>query len=221
MPARLALVGLLGLAACSLQLEPPPLLDVYAIAPVAAPLPPEQRAGGWQVLVEAPDAGGLLAGDRIAVRDRDGREGVLGAGRWNQPLPSLLQALLVRALEDSGAAAAAARAGDVMRGDHLLVADLRVFHVDASGGAADGRAGDGGVEVLVGVRLVDAVDGHVAGSRVFGARADVDGSGAGRVVAAFEVAWARVQADIVVWAAGIGRQRLPAAGTVPAQPDAG
>lgn len=193
MRVLILLLVLPALFACGSLLPPAPALSVYTLAPSTASPTPAAIAD-WQLLIEPPMADGLLAGNRIVVRSRAGDRGVLDGVRWSDTAPTLVQSALIRAFEDAGVVRGVGRSGDVMRGDYVLAGDLRTFQLDHSADARHGR-----VDIVLSARLLSVRDGRVVGSRVLSATEVVADGGAAAVIAAFDVAFAGLQRDLVTW----------------------
>ncbi|MEE4299137.1 MAG: ABC-type transport auxiliary lipoprotein family protein, partial [Pseudomonadales bacterium] len=127
LPGSLCLL-LLGasLAGCTLvDLEPEPLVIFDLRQP--AVLPAGDRRGARGLAVAQPVAFDPVAGERIAVRSGNGSLGVLAGARWAGSAPRLFQDLLLRGLEDAGAAPFVIRAGEGASADCHLAGDLRAF----------------------------------------------------------------------------------------------
>lgn len=177
------------LAGCS-ALSGPVALDTYDLTvPVVSAAGP---ARPMQVLVPEPVVDRVLDGDRIVVRPSATEVAYFGGAQWSDRLPRLVQSRLIAALEASGRFRAVGRPGQGFAIDRQIVVDLRAF---------DYRSGEGRVEVVAVVRLMDDRDGRAAGSRVIRAEEPVAGDTARAVVAAFDAAFGRVAGEIVAFAA--------------------
>ena len=75
-------------------------------------------------------ASGILDSARVAVRPVPGELQVYKGALWASAPPDLLEAAVLRLLEDSGKLPAASRQGSGIDGDYRLVMDIRHFEAD-------------------------------------------------------------------------------------------
>jgi len=153
---------------------------------------PSDSPVDWQLLIATPVAAGPLADARIAVRGIDGGYGVLRGARWSEPANALLATTLVRAFEDSGRVRAVARVGSGVRGDRLLLSELRAFESVRS--PTGSRA-----SISVALKLVRMDSGEVIASRTFSAQGEDSAEDIGSIVRGFEQAVAAIAGEILEW----------------------
>lgn len=156
-PFSLAL--LLGLSACTLFPEVPPM-PIYTLS-----APAVESQGGKEiarsVVVDVPQANAFYNTQRIAVSFPGFKKDYYANGQWGDQLPDLLQQVLVQMLEDSGSFKSISRAGQGMAADIILQSELREFS------ATYDKAEVPHVVISLHVKLVDAKEGHVVVSQTF------------------------------------------------------
>jgi cholesterol transport system auxiliary component len=202
--AAAMLIGLM-LAGCSVIGDNRDELAVWGL--VAATPSTGGTPVDWQLVIDEPGSAAPLAGNRIALTPGKGAWGVMRGARWDDSAPRVVQALLLRGFEDSQRIVGVGRSGASVRGDYLLLTELRGFHVER--GATDTA------RVSIGAKLVHFTSNQVVAAQVFDASAPIAGGGIAAVVAAFQVASDQAVPRIVDWtlAAGEAAQRARAAGT--------
>ena len=136
-PTRLvlALPLALVLAGCSIlgseQRDP-----VTIFAPdVRVPARPDWPAVSWTLVIAKPTAARVIDSPRISVRPTPGELQVYRGASWAQPPTEMLEASVLRVLEDSGRIAGVGRLATGMRSDYRLAMDVRRFESDYQGGA--------------------------------------------------------------------------------------
>lgn len=188
----LSLVVLAMLAACN----PFPTRNsepVVAYSPqLRIAVPAEVPRVDWQLAVARPGAENMLSGTRIAVRERGAELQVLAGARWSDSVPELLQALVVRAFEDSGRILGVARQASALNADYALALDVRAFEAEYD------DTGVPRVHVAFTAKLVGSAN-RVLAARTFDARVDARGRQAPAVVQAFEAALEQTLAELVAW----------------------
>ncbi len=198
--AAAMVIGIM-LAGCSVIGDNREEMSVWGLA-AATP-----SSGGtpvdWQLVIDEPGAAAPLAGNRIALTPGKGAWGVMRGGRWDDSAPRLLQTLLLRGFEDSQRIVGVGRSGASVRGDYLLLTELRGFHVER--GATDAA------RVSIGAKLVHFRSNQVVAAQVFDASAPIDGGGIAAVVAAFQVATNQALPLIVDWTLDAGEAAHQAA----------
>lgn len=187
--AALALAALLA-AGCGILPKKEPLA-LYA--PEARVQPdPSWPSVGWQLQLPRPHAAELLDSPRIVVRPAPGELQVYKGAVWTQPAPDLVQDALLRAFDDSGRIAGAARRGSGITGDFELLLELRRFDSDYAGGGP-------AAVVELGAKLVSARENRVVASRAFRASAPAAATDVGAVSRAFGTALGQVATELVGW----------------------
>ncbi|WP_298852576.1 ABC-type transport auxiliary lipoprotein family protein [uncultured Aquimonas sp.] len=150
----------------------------------------EGPSTGRQLLVDAPSAAGLLDSERIVVRAGASELGLLRGARWTAPLPQLWQGLMIRAIEDDGRLRVG-RERDVLAGDERLIGEMRAFEY-----AREAQE----VRIHFHAKRVDRQQ-RIVAEHGFEASAEVRGSDAADVVAAFNSASAAVLSEVIEWLA--------------------
>jgi phospholipid/cholesterol/gamma-HCH transport system substrate-binding protein len=151
--------------------------------------PPSAGAPSFvQLVIVDPTAVTALDSERIQTVSANGSYASLPDAQWSDALPKLLQAKLLRSLEDAGRFTGVSRPMEGVTGDIQLVLDLRKFQIE-SGPTA---------EVEIGCKLFGS-NGRIMAMRTFRASAPVTGNGAPASVAALDNAFGRVGADLLVW----------------------
>ncbi|HEX5754926.1 MAG TPA: ABC-type transport auxiliary lipoprotein family protein [Arenimonas sp.] len=153
----------------------------------------------WSLLIARPRAGDLLDSERIAVRPEPGLLQPYKAAAWSEPLPDLLQSMLLRGFEDSGRILGVARQASGVRGDVTLLLDIRRFE-------SEYRAPEQAPTVVLEVqaKLVAQPAGKVLAARTFKQEAEAAGEKLPAVTAAFESASSALVAEMVGWSLEYG-----------------
>jgi cholesterol transport system auxiliary component len=147
-----------------------------------------------QLAIGEPRAGQMLDSNRIAVRPTAAELQVYRGVSWRDPAPRLLHEALLRAFEDAGAFAAVTRVGSGMRGELLLLLDLRRFEAVY---AAPGGPPQAQIELQA--TLLQGARGKALGSRRISATQPVAGTDAAEVVVALGQATATALDELVRW----------------------
>lgn len=193
-PLRLAIAAavLLPLAGCSSVLGPKETPIIYAPVPTIA-ADPAWPAVEWRLAIARPDAPGILDSARIAVRPVPGELQVYKGARWASAPPDLLEATVLRALEDSGKLPAASREGSGMDANYRLVLDIRHFEADYASGTLPSAV------IEANAKLIHVEDHALAGNRTFRMAQPATGTDARLVTDAFSQALAAIGRDIAGW----------------------
>ena len=171
-------------------------LDAPAGASSGAPV-------SWQLRIDEPLAPAPIASVRIARRDPDGGFGVFKGARWSERAPELIEGALVRAFEDSGRIRGVARSDSALRGDYLLVSELRDFEADYSGGEPV-------VKFVLSAKLLDARTNDAVASRVFTESEPAKGRDINAIVRAFGACAGRLVPAVRDWVLEAGKAPEPA-----------
>lgn len=195
--AGVAAAGALLLSACMSLGDKTPI-TVYA-PQIAVPAAADWRQVDWSLLIARPRAGDVLDSERIAVRPEPGLLQTYKAAAWSEPLPELLQSALLRAFEDSGRITGVARQASGVRGDAILMLDIRRFEAEYRT-----RKQPPTVVLEVQAKLVQQPRGRVLASRTFRQEAEASSEKLPAVTAAFESASGLLVGDLVGWALASG-----------------
>ena len=189
----LAAMALLVLAGCSIlgskQSDP---TTIYAPQPQVA-TDPSWPAVAWQLSVGRPTAPRMVDSPRIAVRPATGELQVYKGASWSQPSTDLVEATVLRALEDSGRIPAVARDGSGIRADYKLIMDLRRFESDYAGTAIPSAT----IELTA--KLMHASDQRIVASRTFLQVQPSSGTEVAEVTSAFDQALGKLGAEVTGW----------------------
>lgn len=191
LPFLLAGIVVLG-SGCSLLPERTPN-RIYEPAHIGSPAKAEWPTVSWSLLVPAPKAGRQLDSDRITVRPAAGVIQVYQDASWIDSAPELVQASLLRHFEDSQKIPAASPPGSGVRGEYLLLGELRAFE------SVYVQPGQPQVQVELFIRLVHSGDGKVVAARAFRETENAGSEDLSAVVDAFSRALDRVSGDVVGW----------------------
>ena len=153
----------------------------------------------WPLVVAKPLASAVLDSDGIAVRPQPGLLQVYHGVNWSDPAPDMLQTALVRAFEDSGRIGAVGRESSGMRGDYVLLLDMRQFEaVYADPDQAPS------VVLELQAKLLSNPDGRVLSAKTFRSEVPAADAAVPAVVDAFNAAMTQSVSDIVGWTLASG-----------------
>lgn len=188
------LLGCLALTTSSCSVLPARTPNkIYEPAHVGTPAQADLPKANWSLLVPAPKAGRQLDSDRITVRPSAGVIQVYQDASWIDTAPELAQASLLRHFEDSQKIPAASPPGGGVRGEYMLLTELRAFE------SVYVQPGQPQVQVEMFVRLVHSGDGKVVSARAFRETEDAGSENLDAVVDAFSRALDRVSGNVVAW----------------------
>ncbi len=182
----------LSLAGCTGNLLAPsgPPAKLYTLSAPAS-VPTNAPQANWQLLIATPDATLDLNSSRIAIAPSPTRIDYYADVSWADRPPATIQALLLQSFQRSGRITAVQRDGGGLKADFTLVSDLQDFEVEAGSG-----------ETVAHVRLTESLvrarDRTIVATRVFEARAPVNGSFDDAIVA-FDGALKSLLPQIVDW----------------------
>lgn len=147
----------------------------------------------WQLSVSKPTAARVVDSPRIAVRPVPGELQVYSGVSWSQPSTDLVEATVLRGLEDSGRIPAVARAGSGIRADYKLVMDLRRYESDYAGNALPSAT----IELTA--KLLHTTDQRIVSSRTFLQVEPAASTEVAQVAVAFDRALEQVGSQVVGW----------------------
>lgn len=165
-------------------------LDVASVFSRVSAMPGEPAR--WQLVIDEPMAIDPLTSARIAVKPDDSTYGVLRGTRWSDSATEMMQTVLVHAFEDSGRMVGVGPTSAGVRGDFILMTELRDFQAEYDGQAPAAR-------VTLSIKLVRATSNDVLVAHVFSQRVPFEGSGTPAVVAAFQRALDQLLPEVVEW----------------------
>jgi cholesterol transport system auxiliary component len=189
---RIALLFVLALSACSALGQASAPLDAYTLQPLPAVQGP---SGSRHLVVELPTASGALTTDRILIKPTPLQAQYLPKGRWVDPVPELVQTLLVASLQNAGGFRLVGRDGAGMTPDFVALVEVNDFQAEAPDPATHQTP----VHVGLTLTLLNETDRHLIGSRRFDGTAMSANSKTLTVVSAFDAATRQVLTDAVTW----------------------
>lgn len=147
------------------------------------------------LVIETLSAGGALDTDRILIRPDPFRAAYLPKVRWTDTAPVMLQGLMLRSFNDTGALRYVGRRPVGGTADYLLLSELTDFQAEVL---------PDGVTVLTRLRLtarlVRDTDGTILGSRTIETTAPVTSTEAEDVVAGLDAATQAGLRELTIWA---------------------
>lgn len=175
-------------------------LEVYELrAPADIPRV-SGRPAPRDVVIELPTTSGALSTDRIMIRPNALQAQYLPDVRWADPVPVMVQTLMLRAIEATNAVRYVGRTPLAANGDFALVTEV----VDFQAELAD-TEDTATVEMTLIIRVVRERDASIVASRTFQTEALASSTETPVVVEAFDTAADTVFAEIATWIAGVVR----------------
>ena len=195
-PVKLALMIIL--AGCSgiaqLQEATTPV-DLYLLTPkstFSSSLPRLKQ----QIVVIEPTATAAVDTDRIAVQPNALEVQYLPGSRWVDRAPLIVQKLLIESYENSNRVSAVGSSTIGLRADYLIATDIREFQAIAPPLEVGGPLV---VEVTLNIKVVDAYEDRIIGSRSFIEKAPAATDEPSDVISAFDEALGDAMRDAVEW----------------------
>jgi cholesterol transport system auxiliary component len=169
-------------------------LEVYELS-TPTDLPVRQGAPQRRdIIVEVPTTGGALSTDRIMVRPAPLQAQYLPGVRWSEEAPVMLQTLMLRALDRTGAFQYVGRRPLGQGGDFAIVTELVDFQAELSPDGASAQ-----VEVRMIARIVRERGVQIVATRSFAAQEAAQSLDDDAIANAFDAATGRVISDFSVW----------------------
>ena len=154
---------------------------------------------GWSLLVDRPRADAMSDSARVLIRPAPAQLQVYKGAAWLEPVPDLLQSILLRAFEDSGRITAVSRVGNA-RSRFRLYTEIRRFEAVASDG---GRLT---VQLEIHAKLILTRDASVLSAVNFNAQARSADNQLPALTRAFEQALQELTNAVVGWTLQQGEQ---------------
>lgn len=170
-------------------------LAAYALTPLAGS---GSAAGTRHLVIEVPSSSGAIATDRILVKPSRLQAAYLPGARWVDPVPVLVQTLLVQSMQASGAFRLVGRQPSGLFPDNTILTEIRAF--EAAPVTADGPPYR--VRIALTMTLLRESDGALVATRNFEAAAESPSDAPLAIAAAFDVAMGSVLRAAVGWVAG-------------------
>ena len=146
----------------------------------------------WQLVVEEPQASGVLSTQRIALTRRDMRIQYYAGARWTEAAPRMIQTLLVESFENTGKIVAVGRQAVTLRSDFNLKSELREFQSELGGVLPK-------VRVRINSKIIKMPKRKIIASRTFERLVEAEDASMDAVVRAFDKALGKVLKRIVEW----------------------
>lgn len=201
-PRRRRLLGtaIAGLPALALTAACSPRSFIGGEAPALYTLSPKSTfADGlpvvsWQLLVDSPTAAAGLDTVRIAVQPEPLALDYFAQVAWSDRAPLMIQTLLVESFENADRIVAVGRETIGLRGDYILMTEVREFQAELEGPDAPRYA-----NVAMGVKLVRMPARVIVGSTMFSSRIAAPAENFSTLIAAFDEALGDCLQSIVEW----------------------
>lgn len=191
----LALVGLLtGCSAITALNEVTVPLEVYELRAPASIERTTQRQIQRDVVIELPTTSGALSTDRIMIRPNALQAQYLPDVRWGDPTPVMVQTLMLRAVEATGAVRYVGRQPLSSSGDFAVLTELVDFQAELNEASQTTTA-----QVSLIVRVVREADARIVASKTFSATAPSQSTENDAIIAAFDAASSKLFSDFAVW----------------------
>ncbi len=164
----------------------------------------------WPLVVARPLSSDSLDSMQIAVRPQSDTLQVYQGAVWSDAVPDLVQSELVRAFEDSGKIVAVGRQSTGVRGDFVLMTDIRQFESVYRDPAQPPT-----VVISIQAKLLAHPNTRVLAMHRFDVEVPAADKEIPSVIAAFNAALTQVNTDIIGWTLTTGQAN---AATVKAKP---
>lgn len=169
-------------------------LDAFDLR--APDMPQAGRMMNRGLSIEPPTTSGALDTDRILIRPNPVQAQYLPDGRWSDKVPALVQTLMLRSFEDTGALSYVGRRPLGGSGDLALVTEITDWQAELS---ADGAAQ---VRLRMVARMVREMDASVLARRSFVQVSQAASNTTLDLVTAFNAASDALLTDLVRWGLG-------------------
>lgn len=178
-------------------------LDAYTLSPLAPVTP--RGAGQGHIVVELPSTGGELSSDRILIKVSPLQAQYLPEARWAEPVPAMVQTLLVNSLLNQGRFRLVSRVGAGLQPDHTLMTEIQAFQAELTGVAPEGPLADplrrmpAQVRVEMQLTVIRESDRAIAGTRRFAGLGAVPSDGTAVLIESLDRIVQSVLAEAVAW----------------------
>jgi cholesterol transport system auxiliary component len=185
-------LSVLGMSACGVVGNATKAMDNYTLQP----LPVVQGKGGSRhLVVNLPTASGALTTDRILIKPSALQAAYLPKGRWTDPVPQLVQTLLVDSLQNAGGFRLVGRDPAGLTPDFVALVEVNAFQAEAPAAGTTQTP----VTVSLTISLLSATDNRLIATRRFDASQMAATTDTLTVVSAFDAATHQVLSDAVNW----------------------
>ncbi|WP_323767698.1 ABC-type transport auxiliary lipoprotein family protein [Marinovum sp.] len=191
----LVLGGILsGCAVISAFDEAATPLDVFELRAPPGIKATSQQVLARDVIVELPRTSGALATDRIMIRPNTLQAQYLPDVRWSEPTPVMVQTLMLRTLEATGAVRYVGREPLGVSGDYAVLTEVVDFQAEL---AEDTDSAT--VRLSLIVKVVREADARIIANRTFAANAVAASTETLIVIQAFDVASVQLFSEFADW----------------------
>ena len=190
--AGLALLS--GCAAISAVSDAATPLDVFELRAPDSIVVSRGRPAPRDVIIELPTTSGALSTDRIMIRPNALQAQYLPEVRWSDPTPVMVQTLMLRSIEATGAVRYVGRTPLGVSGDYALVTEVVDFQADVAP-----ETDSATVQITLLVRVVRERDASIVASRRFTASMPSNSTETKAVIDAFSGASDEVFRDLALW----------------------
>jgi cholesterol transport system auxiliary component len=190
--AAACLSGCSAVSAVSRASEPRNTYTLSPLGPVAA-----RPAGAGHLVVELPTSGGELSTDRILIKISPRQAEYLPDARWSEPIPAMVQTLLVNSLLNRGGLHLVTRVGAGLRPDHTLMCEIQAFQAEL----IDPDLAQ--IRISLQTTLIRESDRSIAGTRRFDATVASSSDSTVALIAGLDEAMQSVLGDVVGWVQGL------------------
>lgn len=167
--------------------------SLYNLSPKST-FPENLPVVSWQLLIDSPTAAAGLDTVRIAVQPEPLTLDYFAGVAWSDRAPLMIQTLLVESFENAGRIVAVGRETIGLRGDYILMTEVREFQAELEGPGAPRYA-----NVVFGVKLVRMPARAIVGSSMFSSRVAAPPENFSTLIAAFDEALGDCLKSIVEW----------------------
>ena len=201
----LAMMLCTSLAGCISLISEPDPITVYSLRvkplsdSVTMPKVP------WSLTIIRPNTTSILDSNRIAVRPEANVLQVYKGANWSDPLPDLLQSVIVEAFEDSGAITTVSRQNSGVPAEVALLIDIRQFEAVYEDGAKTPV-----VVLQLHAKVLEYPSNRVIAVRNFNARIPAATKEIPDVVQAFDQGMNTLTVEIMSWTFANGRSKAKA-----------
>jgi cholesterol transport system auxiliary component len=198
LPSRRAILlgsSALFLARCTF-LQAPMAPQLYVLRPMLAPA--MGAPVRWRLAVAAPNAAQSLDTPRIALSRSATTMDYFANSAWTDPVPLMVQRLLLQSFEASGRIAAVDRDTAGLETDYLLETEIRDFAAHY-----DNPQGPPQIAVNIQARMVKMPQRDIAGSLAAQQQAQASANNLDSIVLAFNQATGAALTQIAAWSLGM------------------
>ncbi len=169
-------------------------LDAYTLTPLTFADPGPGL--GPHLVVELPTTSGALATDRILIKPTPLQAQYLPDGRWIEPVPLLVQSLLLITLQNTGNYRLVGRDGAGLMPDYTLMTEIQDFQTQPAllGGTAQT------VRITALLTMIRESDRSVFSSQRISIDAAASSDESEAIVMAFESAVRSFLGEVAIWA---------------------